>query len=227
MNSRNPDIQPRKRQLGDSRALMAALARLVAGGILSVMFYEYFSRPETGATLTQSRLWWEIVLNLQLLSAGMVWFSYSDRVSPASGKMRILQFFRLILAVCAVMTPTFFGVFAAIFGWFTVPPHPWVFYTIASLASLHLAGSLFLYFRIEGGSSTGSSTGSSIGAANRSVGYYLVFFSPSLSFMVAVAVSAFTQGKEWIILLPLLVFAQGSMPYIMEYAGLTVPKRYE
>ncbi len=133
----------------NSRALMAILSRLISGTILSLMFFQYFSSQGGGPAFVTSRLWWEIALNMQLLSAGMMWFSYADRISQIPGPLRRLQLTKCWLAILAVSTPFVVGLVAVLNDWFIAKPPPIVFAIIIGLAVVHMAISLLVYRMIE------------------------------------------------------------------------------
>lgn len=201
----------------NTRALMAILSRLISGSILSLMFHQYFSSTGTGSAFVTSRLWWEIALNLQLLSAGMMWFSYVDRISEEKGRLRTLQLTKCWMAIFAVCTPFVVSLIAVLNDWFIAKPPPLVFGIIAGLAALHLAVSLTVY-RMIGRYRQKQQKKSTI--------QRLVFFAPSLLFTLMATVCVFSGDTIWFSLTPLFLFMQGSMPYVMEIAGVTEPEAY-
>lgn len=202
----------------NSRAVMAILSRLISGTILSLMFHQYFSSTDDGSAFVTSRLWWEIALNLQLLSAGMMWFSYTDRISQVPGRLRTLQLTKCWLAIFAVSTPFAVGLIAVLNDWFIAKPPPIVFGIIVGLAAAHLAVSLTVYRLIERYRQKRQKI--------YTVSQRLAFFAPSLLFTV-LATACVTSGDTiWFSFTPLFLFMQGSMPYVMEIAGITEPETY-
>lgn len=206
------------RRLFNSRAFMAILSRLISGTILSLMFFQYFSSQEDGSAFVTSRLWWEISLNLQLLSAGMMWFSYADRISPKPGPLRRLQLTKCWLAILAVSTPFVVGFIAVLNDWFVEKPEPIVFVIIVGLAVVHLAVSLAVRLKIE----NYSQHPRQIYSAHRR----LAFFAPSIAFAMLAVVCGIVGDTIWFSFAPLFVFTQGSMPYIMEMAGVSEMETY-
>lgn len=202
----------------DTRALMAVVARLIAGFILALMFHQYFSTQGTGAAFVQSRVWWEIILNLQLLAIGMMWFSYSDRVTSQPGRLRKLQMARRWLAIFAVSTPAALAIVGVFRDWFTTRPGAHALVIVSALAVVHLAVSLRIYKSIE-----------EYRVSKKHVytrQQRIIFFMPSILFLALVAVDLPTGGMWWFILLPFMVFLQGAMPYIFETVGLKQPEVY-
>lgn len=202
----------------NSRAVMAILSRLISGVILSLMFFQYFSSQGGGSAFETSRLWWEIALNLQLLSIGMMWFSYVDRISPVPGPLRRLQLIKCWLAILAVSTPFVVGFIAVLGNWFVEKPSPMVFVIIVGLAVAHLAVSLAVRLKIE----------NYIWKREQiySRRQRLAFFTPSIMFAALATACALVGDTIWFSFTPLFIFMQGSMPYVMEIIGVTEPEIY-
>jgi len=218
MTDTNANSQKTGLKSGNSRAVMAVLSRIISGVILSLMFQQYFSSQDGAAAFVTSRLWWEIALNFQLLSAGMMWFSYQDRIDPVPGPLRTLQLIRCWLAILAVLTPFAIGFFAVLNNWFVTKPPPSAFLLVICLAAVHLVTSLLLYRKIEGYRQRAK-----IVFTPRQ---RLAFFVPSMAFVLLAMVDASGGGNTWLIVAPVFLFIQGSMPYIMEIAGITEPEQY-
>lgn len=106
----------------DGRAILAALALVITGTILSSMAHQYFAGQYTGAAILRSRTWWEIVMNFQILSLAFIWFCYADRLQSRKGKEKRVVLVRLILGLVAVAVPTFVALLSAFLGWFETRP---------------------------------------------------------------------------------------------------------
>lgn len=202
----------------NSRVVMAILSRLISGTILSLLFHQYFSSQDDGSAFVTSRLWWEIALNLQLLSAGMMWFSYTDRISQTRGPLRTLQLIKCWLAILAVSTPFAVGFIAVLNNWFIAKPQSTVFVTILCLAAIHLVASLFVYRKIERYRQKRKQI--------YTVPQRLAFFVPTMTFALLAVFDAASGGTTWFTVAPLFLFIQGTMPYVMEIAGVTEPETY-
>lgn len=200
-----------------SRAAMAIVSRLIAGSILSLMFFQYFSSPSGSSAFVTSRLWWEIALNLQILSIGMMWFSYADRICPEQGPLRRLQLIKRWLAILAVSTPFVVGFIAVVNNWFTERPPPIVFGIIVGLALAHLIISLTVRLQIEKHRQH---------RQDYTAWWRLAFFAPSILFTF-IAIACLRSGDlMWFSIAPLFLFIQGSMPYFMEVIGVVEPEAY-
>ncbi|MBV1901897.1 MAG: hypothetical protein KUG56_09505 [Kordiimonadaceae bacterium] len=106
----------------DGRAILAALALVLTGAILSSMIYQYFAGQYTGAAILRSRTWWEIVMNLQVLSLAFIWFCYADRLQSRTGREKRVVLVRLLFGLAAVFVPTAIALISAFFGWFEKRP---------------------------------------------------------------------------------------------------------
>jgi hypothetical protein len=110
-----------KIKVSSDRAILTAIAMLITGSILSSMSMSFLDSMRD-AGLSRSRLWWEIVLNLQILCGALVWFSFVERLKTATGTryyVRCLQFF---VALVATLLPVEIGLAGAALGWFENKP---------------------------------------------------------------------------------------------------------
>ncbi|WP_417451492.1 hypothetical protein [Kordiimonas sp.] len=115
-----------------NRAILTAIAMLITGCILSSMSMSFFqSLHDVG--LSRSRLWWEIVLNLQILCGALVWFSFVERIKSATGHIYYIRVAQFLVALVAVLLPALIGFAGIAMGWFEKRPD------IASLNLLIIA----------------------------------------------------------------------------------------
>ena len=119
-------------QIRDGRALMGAVAFFSTGFILSSMFSLFIEAGTTGDGVIRSRWWWEIVLNMQILAAVLVWLCYSDRIRTSEGLKRSVMQFRLMVGILIVLVPTWIGLVSVSFNWFIVRPPDYVLDWIVS-----------------------------------------------------------------------------------------------
>jgi len=199
---------PRRLQLHDGRALLTAIALMITSVIFAQMVAQYVTTTEVNQGLIRSRLWWEMVLNLQLLSVGMIWFSYSDRISIATGPIRRMHIINCGFVSLSVFMPTFLGVVSASNNWFEIRPGPDVFVGFflfgisAGLIGLVLQTILYRLRR-------------------KSAEHYarrrgIWFFLPSIALGLAVVFDAPGGGTWWLILTPILLYLQGAVPYLLK-----------
>lgn len=106
----------------ESRALFGAIALIVTGAILSSMAHQYFAGQYTDEAIVRSRSWWEVVLNLQVLSLAFMWFCYADRVRVEDRKRALIMRFRMAFGLIAVSVPFFIALTAVYYGWFETRP---------------------------------------------------------------------------------------------------------
>jgi len=112
----------RKILIKDGRAVFGATALVLTGAILSSMVYQYFAGQYTGEALVRSRAWWEIVLNLQVLCLGFMWFCYADRVRTSDPVRAFFMRLLMVVGLVAVSIPFLIAVCGVYFGWFEDRP---------------------------------------------------------------------------------------------------------
>lgn len=101
---------------------MGGVALIIAGAILTSMFQLYLAGEYTGEGIVRSRWWWEIVLNLQILSLALMWFCYVDRISDNVGFKKNLMRLRLAFSLFFVLLPIWLALISASLNWFVVRP---------------------------------------------------------------------------------------------------------
>jgi len=195
-------------QLHDGRALLAAIALMITAVIVAQMVAQYVTTTEIDQGLNRSRLWWEIVLNLQLLSVGMTWFSYSDRISAATGPVRRMHIINCIFVSLGAVMPTFLGAVSASNNWFEIRPSPEAFVGFFWFGvSVWLIGlvlqSVLIHFRKKARKHK---------IRRRSI----AFFLPSILLGVTALLDAPRGGTVWLILTPILLYMQGALPYFLK-----------
>lgn len=194
-------------QIRDGRALLAAAALLITGAITSEIVDRYVYQEVSGALLTRSRLWWEVVLNLQILSVGMIWFCYSDRIADATGGLKRMHILMCGVTIVAALQPSLLAAVSAANNWFYVRPSLqsfigfFVFGTAFWFASLLIQIVLVrLRARLAGRK-----------PRRRPKWYY----APALLLAAITAVDAPLGGRIWLVATPALLYLQGAMPYLM------------
>lgn len=199
-------------KLVDNRALLGAIALNITGVILTFMLYQYLEASEGARTLTRSRLVWELVLNLQILSAALIWFCYSDRIDGSVGAMKVLQRLRLWFAIVTVLLPTLLGLLGIQQNWFEVQPTADEIRLFAYVVLTYWLLGVWLNARVRVRRST----------QVRKVGwrYRMAFLSPAVLLALVTLVDLPSGGQVWLLAIPLLTYLQGSMPFITKAFGL-------
>ncbi|WP_417464771.1 hypothetical protein [Kordiimonas sp.] len=94
---------------------------LLTGCVLTSMSGAYFTTL-TDVGFSRSRLWWEIVLNVEILCAALVWFSFVERIKAAEGKRYYVLLAQCFVAMFATLLPVWIALAGASLGWFTKRP---------------------------------------------------------------------------------------------------------
>ncbi len=195
------------------RAILAAQALLITGCILSLMLQQFLYVAEGEGAFTRSRIWWELILNMQLLSMGMMWFYYSDRISDATGRRRTFYIVRCFFAVITVSVPSLLGAIAAFNNWFQIKPEPHVLYNFGLFAIAYWFGGLFLHGQISLGQAGRQRLK---GKRARRKGPKVWFFVPLQILLLVIVLDAATGGTDWVMYVPLLLSLQAAVPYLMK-----------
>jgi len=195
-------------KLHDGRALLSAIALMITAVIVAQMVAQYVTTTEVDQGFNRSRLWWEIVLNLQLLSIGMIWFGYSDSISAATGAVRRMHIVNCGFVTLTAIMPTFLGAMSAGFNWFEIRPGQDVFVGFFLFGvTMWLVGLLLqsLLYRLKRKAGTK-------GRHRRGIW----FFSPSIALGVAALLDGPGGGTLWLILTPIMLYLQGAIPYLLK-----------
>lgn len=195
-------------RISDGRSLFGGLALLITGVIVAMMVQHYVSSGESGAGITRSRLWWEVVLNLQILSVGMIWFCYSDRISDAQGPVRRLHILLCGFAILSALMPSILGAVSAANDWFSIRPGPQAFigffifgvafWLVTLVAQLWLLGMRSRY------------------AKRKRRKRHVAFYAPALTLAAIALVDAPSGGTTWLTMTPILLYLQGALPYLLK-----------
>ncbi len=212
LDSEKPLPEKRVFTVVDHRALLGAIALVITGLILADMLLHYLEALNGESALTGSRLWWEIVLNLQILSAAMVWFCYSDRIDGSEGRIRRLQIVRRWFAVITVLLPSMLGAVGIQQNWFVDhPPASFVWAFACAVLLFWLSGVLvhaMVQRRRRNKPKPASFT------------YRISFFLPAITLVAVILLDAPAGGQTWLLAIPVLTYLQGAMPFITKAFGL-------
>lgn len=196
----------------DSRALMGAIALNITGFILAFMLFQYLGATDGERVLTRSRLVWEVILNLQILSIALIWFCYSDRIEGSVGQIRMLQRFRLGFALVTVLMPTVLGLLGIQQNWFVEQPSEATIRLFACVVFLYWLLGIWLHFLVQKRRKTSRSR-----ATKK---YRILFLLPAFALLMITAIDAPGGGQIWLLAIPVLTYLQGSMPFLSKAFGL-------
>ncbi len=209
--TREPTTSPAF-SLVDRRSLLGAIALIITGFILSDMLLQYLAAASSSGALSRSRLWWEIVLNLQVLSAAMVWFCYSDRIDGSEGRIKKLQIVRRWFAIITVLLPSMLGLLGIQQNWFVEQPPTSYVWTFACLVMLFWLAGLLVHYMVQRTRTNKPKPASFI--------YRLLFLLPAISLVIITLLDAPFGGQIWLLAIPILIYIQGAMPFITKAFGL-------
>lgn len=196
----------------DHRALMGAIALVITGVILADMLWHYLMAVAGESALTGSRLWWEIVLNLQILSAAMVWFCYSDRIEGSEGRIRRLQIVRRWFAIITVLLPSMLGAVGIQQNWFVDHPPDSFVWAFAFVVLLFWLSGVLVHALVQRNRRNRPPKASPV--------YRILFFLPVLLLLTITLLDAPYGGQTWLLAIPVLTYLQGAMPFISKAFGL-------
>lgn len=198
-------------KLVDNRAFLGALALNITGLILAFMVYQYMNSPNTMQVFTRSRLVWEIIMNLQVLSFALMWVCYSDRIEAATGSMRTLQHVRRWFSVATILLPTGLGLIGIQQNWFLDRPSDNTLIVIAVVVFGYWIGGVLLNRVLT----------RRIKKSKRYFSLRLrVLAIVPITVLVLLALASSSTGNQvWLCLIPVLVYLQGSVPYLFKAFG--------
>lgn len=199
-------------RLMDHRALMGAIALNITGVILAFMLFQYLQATDGARALSRSRLVWELILNLQILSAALIWFCYSDRIESSSRPIRLLQQARRWFAMITVLLPTGLGLLGIQQNWFLEQPSAATVRLFALVVLAYWLIGIWLHFLVQRRRRTRR--------GRASLRYRVFFLLPSISLVLIALVDAPSGGQLWLLAIPVLTYLQGSMPFLTKAFGL-------
>lgn len=193
------------------RSVMAGCALVTSGIIIALMVRQYHMTSSIDDALIRSRLWWELVLNIQILSAGIIWFAHADAISHNQGKRKRLYIWQCIFSIASVLLPSILALIAVLNNWFEVRPGPEVYWTFVILGFLHWAwGFLFVVSKRWRWNASLSEKRKLLRPGE---------FAPVMILLVVIAVDAPSGGIFWTIATPVFLYLQGAMPYFYRGFG--------
>lgn len=203
-------------RIHDSRALLGGIAMVIVGVLLSLMMAFYMMPDVFGEDMLMARWWWEIVLNLQILCYAFMWFCHHNRITHSTGWWRVRAISHFTTGMISVSYPAGVLVLSASMDWFRTDPNPkQVYLLILAGVALWAIGAfvmpivnwLMVRSRLE--------TQERLSVPSRMQAVLRAFWPTLLMFLVA--------GLEWwrggllgYTLLPILMYLQGGLPYLVK-----------
>lgn len=199
-------------RLVDNRALMGAIALNITGVILAFMLFQYLQATDGARALSRSRLVWELILNLQILSAALIWFCYSDRIESSHRPIRWLQQARRWFAMITVLLPTGLGLLGIQQNWFLQQPSAATVRLFALVVLAYWLIGIWLHFLVQRRRRTQR--------GRASFRYRVFFLLPAIVLILIALVDVPLGGQLWLLAIPVLTYLQGSMPFLTKAFGL-------
>lgn len=193
-------------QLVDGRALLGAIALNITGVILGFLVYQYMNSTSGMQVFTRSRLVWEIILNLQILSFALMWVCYSDRIEMSTGSKRTLQRVRRWFSLVTVLLPVWLGLWGIQQNWFQDRPSDSSLITIAVFVFSYWIVGVFINMLVA--------RRMQLSEVDRSAKKTLLLLSPIISLFLIAGGSIVLGASFWLCLIPILIYLQGSVPYL-------------
>jgi hypothetical protein len=192
--------------------LVGGIALILVGTILTSMLQQYFAGEYTGAGIIRSRWWWEIVLNLQILSVAFMWFCYVDRINDSHGPKKLVMRLRMFFGLAVILVPTWLALLSVYLDWFSVRP-PLLAIDLLLCGMLGVWGLaifiprlLILKARPEGYADA------TFVSLLKPAHWYSLF---PVYLLVGVLVLGISRSSEFQYqFIPLLLYAQAAMPYL-------------
>lgn len=105
------------RKVQDYRSLWGGFAFLITGSVLTVLLAMFLYFGPLAGGVFKSRMLWEIVLNLQVLSIALIWFAFDRRFENSTGIWRARVIVNFIFAAFMNCVPAGFFLFLSYYAW--------------------------------------------------------------------------------------------------------------
>jgi len=201
-----------KIKVSSDRAILTAIAMLITGGILSSMSMSFLDSMRD-AGLSRSRLWWEIVLNLQILSGALVWFSFVERIKIATGARYYVRCAQFFVALVATLLPVEIGLAGAALGWFENKPDlvdlNWLILICLVLWAMGMSLPVLVQ-RVAEGRWRVPPFFAGLGLSR-----ILLRLSPLLAAILLAVVEVYRGGELHYYYGPILLYLQGALSYLL------------
>ena len=207
----------------DSRTLMGGCALMISGAILTSMLQLYFGSEYTDEGIVRSRWWWEIVMNLQVLSLAFMWFCYADRVSDNEGLKKRVMLVRLLFSLLIVLLPSWLALVSAYLNWFVERP------------SIEVIGNLIFIMLVIWGLTNFVPGFMHLvaGKKDNRQGFLFTYMKPRKWYVYMPVYMAFLVWVLEIVrggtlhyqYVPLLLYTQAAIPFLMRGLGRVAVKR--
>lgn len=192
--------------------MWGGVAFLITGCVLSAMCGLYFYSSSVGENFLKSRIFWEVVLNFQVVSLALIWFAYDDRIENAKGRWRARMTVNLIFAVTVNLAPLGFFFYTAGYAWAgAFPDEAEVAYIVRGIVLGWLVFEIVVQssFRLV----TGQLLLRSGGVPKWSMRRFFANMWPVV-LMVIVVVGAEVTGERWFfIVAPIFGYMKGGLDF--------------
>lgn len=196
---------------------MGGIALILSGAILTSMLQLYFAGQYSGEGIVQSRWWWEIAMNLQVLCLACMWFCYVDRVSDSEGPKKTVMRVRMLSSLTIVLLPFWVALLSAWLDWFGERPPlstiELLMFVMISVWGLAVFIPRFLVLR----SRPDAYGGKGIWAVLKPEHWYAPL--PSYAIVILWIVGPLQGSTAQYEYGPLLFYLQGAMPYLQKGLG--------
>ncbi len=210
-------------QIRDVRAFAGAISLALVGVQLSVMMAFYFIPGGEIFAVFQSRWWWEVALNLQILCFFLMYLCHSVRVKATEGWRKVRAYWRFCVGMLGVSVPSWVTVIAATNNWFREPPQQedlifftWVVFVVWFFSAYFVPACSLLFFENQ-------TLSDSLERLKNSNKKFALFLSPLVVLIILFGIELMLGGHSHIILWPFLTYFYGSLHYF--WAAYVLPAR--
>ncbi len=192
---------------------MGGLAMMIIGAILSMMMAFYLRSDIFGTGTLVSRWWWEIVLNLQILCLAFMWFCHHNRIVFSQGWWRLRAIVHFVTGVISVSYPVGIMLLAAYMDWFReAPSEQQVYLLVLACVALWAVGNFIVPIVVWIMARPAPDSAEASPLKFRPL-VWLVAFWPTLTALLVGIYVWWRGGSTLTILLPILLYLQGALPY--------------
>lgn len=199
-------------RIKDLRAFSGGVALVLVGLQLSVMMGFYFIPGGEAFAILQSRWWWELALNLQIVCFFLMYLCHSVRMKESVGSKKLRAYWRFAVGMLGVSVPSWVTVIAANHNWFREPPKQ------ADL--IYFAGLVFILWVISAyvipvvlSIVSPSKRLMGIPRSRTEIKKFSLYLSPVICLILLYGMETVRGGHSHIIMWPFLTYFFGAVHY--------------